>query len=201
MSFEPGQVITRRYVRGPLCTWVQPMRVIADDAAGLLLWQPAGSDFAKIVDADGRTAHEVTPGRMRDPRLIRTVWERADVLVLMPPKAAHAVWWFFQEGHFRGWYVNLEEPYVRRRDAVQTTDHVLDIVVTPQRHWQWKDVDEFGLRIGEPHYFDRAGADAVRAEGDRVVELIEAAAFPFDGIHTDFRPDPAWPLTRLTEEF
>ena len=31
---------------------------------------------------------------------------------------------------------------------------------------------------------------AVWAEGRRVVELIEAGAFPFDGTRTDFRPDP-----------
>ncbi|MFG3704156.1 DUF402 domain-containing protein [Micromonospora sp. NPDC047670] len=56
------------------------------------------------------------------------------------------MWWFFRAGVFTGWYVNLEEPCARRPDGVDTTDHVLDIVVTPQR--QWKDTDEFVGRIG-----------------------------------------------------
>lgn len=199
MSFEAGQVITRRYLRGQWCTWAQPMRVISDDETGLLLWQPAGSDLAKLIDADGNTPHEVTPDRMRDPKLTIGAWQGDDVLLLMPPKATYSVWWFFQEGTFTGWYVNLEEPYVRRHDGVETKDLVLDIVVTPERQWEWKDSDEFDGRIGEPLYFDSAAAAAIRAEGERLIKLIEAADFPFDRTHTDFRPEPGWPLLRLTD--
>jgi hypothetical protein len=57
MPFPPGQIIVRRYFLGDRCTWVNAMRVIRDDDAGLLLWMPVGSD----------------------------------VLVLMPPGAAHSV--------------------------------------------------------------------------------------------------------------
>ncbi|MFI6331055.1 DUF402 domain-containing protein [Micromonospora chersina] len=200
MTFTPGRVITRRYVRGDWCTWVQPMRVVADDERGLLLWHPAGSDFARIVDADGNTQHELTIDRMREPRLTVLTWTGYDILVLMPPGAAHSVWWFFRDGDFAGWYVNLETPYVRRPDGVDTNDHLLDIVVTPQRRWEWKDDDELEARTGHPLYLDRATATAVRAEADRVVTLIEAGAFPFDGTHTDFRPEPDWPTLRLAPE-
>src|SRR5437762_6410840 len=113
MSFEPGQVIIRRYLRGQWCTWAQPMRVISDDETGLLLWQAAVSDLAVLIDADGNTPHELTPDRMRDPKLTVRAWQ-GDVLLLMPPKVTYSVWWFFQGGTFSGWYVNPEEPYVRR---------------------------------------------------------------------------------------
>jgi hypothetical protein len=200
MTFTPGQVITRRYVRGNWCTWAQPMRVVADNERGLLLWHPTGSDFARIVDADGNTQHELTLDRMREPRLTVLTWTGYDILVLMPPGAAHSVWWFFRDGDFAGWYVNLETPYVRRPDGVDTNDHLLDIVVTPQRRWEWKDRDEFEARIGHPLYPDQVTATAVRAEADRVVTLIEAGAFPFDGTHTDFRPEPDWPTLRLSAD-
>lgn len=199
MRFEPGQVITRRYLRGPWCTWAQAMRVIGDDEHGLLLWQPAGGDLAILVDGDGNTPHEVTPDRMQDPKLTVRAWQ-GDVLILMPPQATYSVWWFFEEGTFAGWYVNLEAPYTRRPSEVQTKDLVLDIVVTPQRRWEWKDADEFDRRIGHPLYFDRATAEVIRGEGERLVGLIEGGAFPFDGTHTGFRPDPAWPLPRLSAE-
>ncbi|MGC4894501.1 DUF402 domain-containing protein [Micromonospora sp. DT31] len=137
---------------------------------------------------------------MRDPKLTVRAWHSYDVLLLMPANANYSVWWFFQEGNFAGWYVNLEEPYVRRHNGVETTDLVLDIVVTPQRQWKWKDADEFDRRIGHPLYFDSAAADAIRAEGERLTKLIEAGDFPFDGIHTDFRPDPHWPLPRLGDD-
>jgi len=173
------------------------MRVIGDDETGLLLWHPAGSDFARLIDADGNTQHEVTVDQMRDPKLTVRPWQDYDILVLMPPKAAYSVWWFFREGSFTGWYVNLEESYVRRHDGVDTNDLVLDIVVTPQRQWEWKDTEEFNERIGDPLYFDRATAETVRAEGERLIKLIEAGDFPFDGTYTDFRPGPSWPALRL----
>jgi hypothetical protein len=199
MRFVPGQTITRRYLRGEWLMWAQAMRVIRDDDGGLLLWQPVGGDFAKLVDADGGTAHEVSPDAMTSPELVSIGWGYADVLILMPPGAAHSVWWFFQDGVFTGWYVNLETPYVRRGDTVETTDHVLDIVATAQRSWQWKDEDEFAGRTGHPLYFDADEATLIRAEGERLVKLIEAAEFPFDDTYTGFRADPAWPVPRFPE--
>ncbi|WP_046568917.1 DUF402 domain-containing protein [Micromonospora sp. HK10] len=201
MIFRTGQVITRRYLRDGRCSWLQPMLVVADDADGLLLWHPVGSDYARLVDADGNTLHELPVDRMRDAKLAVQAWTGYDILVLMPPAAAYSVWWFFRDGAFAGWYVNLEDPYARRPDGVDTVDHVLDIVVTPQRRWEWKDTGEFTERIGHLAYFDRAAADAVRAEGERLVALVEAGEFPFDGTHTGFRPDPGWPpMLRLTPD-
>ena len=197
MGFVVGQTVVRRYRRGDWVTWVQPLRVVRDDADGLLLWAPVGSDLALLVDADGRTGHELTPDAMREPRLSVGQWRDVDVLILMPPAAAYSVWWFFDDGVFDGWYVNLEAPFVRRPDGVETVDHVLDIVVTPEREWAWKDADELAQRTGHPLYFGADEAAAIRAEGERIVGLIEAGKFPFDGTLTDFRGDPAWPLPKL----
>ncbi|MFF5081399.1 DUF402 domain-containing protein [Actinoplanes sp. NPDC000266] len=200
MSFEVGRVITRSYVRGCWHTWAQAMRVVADDGDGLLLWQPVGGDLATIVDADGKTGHDLSPARMREPRLTTRTWQHADVLMLMRPGVAHSVWWMFAGGVFDGWYVNLEAPFTRTGDGVRTTDSVLDIVVTAGRAWEWKDEDEFEGHVGDPLYYDRAGADAIRAEGDRVIKLIEAGDFPFDGTHTAFRAGAGWAIPRLTGE-
>jgi hypothetical protein len=95
--------------------------------------------------------------------------------------------------------VVLPARQVHRLVSVDTNDHVLDIVVTPQRQWEWKDVDEFKERIGDPLYFDSATAETIRAEGNRLIKLIEAGDSPFDGTHTDFRPDPDWPALRLAD--
>jgi hypothetical protein len=175
------------------------MRVLADDDGGLLLWQPVGADFATIVDADGNTGHDLSPDRMREPRLRARAWQGADIVMLMQPEARHSVWWFFEDGVFAGWYVNLEEPYTRWPGGVQTTDHVLDIVATPERRWEWKDLGEFERHTGHPLYYDEAGAAAIRAEGERLTGLIDAGVFPFDGTHTDFRPGSAWPVPRFPQ--
>jgi hypothetical protein len=44
-----------------------------------------------------------------------------------------------------------------------------------------------------------AEAAEVRAEGQRIVERIEANAAPFNEPWHDWRPDPHWPLPELPE--
>lgn len=194
MPYDVGQVLLRRYVRGGRYVWVQPMRVVRDDDAGLLLWHPAGSEYARVVDADGNTQHELPLDRMRQPRLARRPWLGYDILVLMPPGAAYSVWWFFTEGKFTGWYVNLEDPYRRHEDGVDTVDWVLDLWVEPDLTWRWKDEDEFDAVTGNLLYFDAAKAAEVRATGRAVVEVVARGGYPFDGTYVDFAPDPAWPV-------
>ena len=199
MPFTPGQVILRRYFRAGSYTWVQPMLVVADDAAGLLLWHPVGSQYARLTGEDGRDLHDATLEELRQPALTMATWSGHDILVFMPPESAYSVWWFFDDNRFAGWYVNLEDPYQRRDWGVETTDSLLDIVVGPDRRWRWKDEEEFAGRTGRPGYFDEMKAAEIRAEGDRLVRLVEQGAFPFDGTHAGFRPDPSWQLLRLPE--
>ncbi len=197
MRFLPGQVVLRRYRRAGRYTWIQPMWVVRDDEAGLLLWHPVGSDYARLVDAEGRTLHDVALSDMREPRFAPLTWQRYDTLVLMRPGETHSVWWFFGGGRFAGWYVNLEDPYERRDGGVDTTDLVLDVCVEPDGRWRWKDEEEFAALTGNPIYFDETGAARIRAEGERLIELAEAGRYPFDGTHVDFRPDPSWSTLRL----
>ncbi len=78
------------------------------------------------------------------------------------------VWWD-AEWSFLGWYVNLQAPLVVQRNRFDTTDWALDIVVEPDGTWHWKDEDEFAEAIELGVFADLAAADAVRAEGERVV--------------------------------
>lgn len=71
----------------------------------------------------------------------------------------------------------MEQPYVPRHDGGQTKGLVLDIVVTPERQWEWKDADEFDRRVGHPSYLDRDAAQAVRSTGERLIKVIDAGDF------------------------
>jgi predicted RNA-binding protein associated with RNAse of E/G family len=108
-----------------------------------------------------------------------------------------SVWWFFAEsGEFRGWYVNLEIPLGRTELGTDRIDGALDVTVDPHRRWQWKDEDEAAAAVEA----GRLGAEQLarlRAEGERLIGLAEAGAFPFDGTWCDFRPDPGWPAPAL----
>jgi len=48
------------------------------------------------------------------------------------------------------------------------------------------------LRQFFPDHYWVSEAAPVWAEGHRVIELIEAGSFPFDGTWCQWRPDPSW---------
>jgi hypothetical protein len=197
---EPGRLFVRRqYMRDDLLSRVWVGRVAADDERGLWMWIAAGSPYVDIGAADGRRFREVAFGEWgrTDKALHPYVWH-GDRLMFHPPGEAYSVWFRFTDGCFESWYVNLEDPAVRWDDGplagVDTVDHDLDIVVEPDRTWRWKDVEEFAAHLAHPDIYWVDDEAAVRAEGERVVKLIEEGAFPFDGTGTDFRPDPSWPV-------
>lgn len=52
----------------------------------------------------------------------------------MPTGTPWSVWLFWTEDWaFRGWYVNLEDPTERVGVEAVTQDHVLDLVIHPDR--------------------------------------------------------------------
>jgi hypothetical protein len=199
MLLRPGQLILHRNVRRGRLGWVRPARVVSQDKRGLLLWVDRGSPVANEVADDGRGMRGMpfTEWLTRPHRLEVGIWHGPPVLKFLPTEAAHSVWWFRDEtDRFRSWYVNLEETGVPWDDGdvagIDVVDQDLDLVVWPDLSWEWKDEEEFVERLAFPdHYWVRDEA-AVRAEGERVIKLVEAGEFPFDGTWCDFVPDPAW---------
>lgn len=201
MTFETGRVVLHRNVRHGRIGWVRPARVVSDDDRGLLLWLARGTTVVNEVAGDGRGMRAMPFGEWLDldHRLIVGSWRGPGVLKLLPPGAAHSVWWFRDDaGRFINWYVNLEEGGVRWDDGtvcgVDIVDQDLDIVAYPDLSWQWKDEEEFSERLAFPGRYWVIDEAAVRAEGVRVIKEIEAGQFPFDGTWVDFLPDPAWPV-------
>ncbi|GLY94639.1 DUF402 domain-containing protein [Actinoplanes sp. NBRC 103695] len=206
MAFAPGQVILHRNTRRGRIAFARPVRVVSDTSLGLLVWMARHTPVMYEVAADGRGArgrpfaewvtlpYEHRPGE----------WQGAGILMLFPPEADHSVWWFWtDEGVFDGWYVNLEERVVRWADGdlagVDVIDQDLDVVVRPDRTWEWKDEDEFAERLAFPDHYWATDEQAIRAEGRRVIKIVEAGEFPFDGTWTDFVPDPSWELPELPD--
>jgi hypothetical protein len=200
--FEPGRIIMHRNVHLDRIAWVRPARVISDDERGLLVWVAQESPVANEVAADGRGVRSMPFAEWvtLSYKLYLGTWTGPGVLKFLPTGAAHSVWWFrrVDSGRFAGWYVNLEEPGVRWDDGdvagVDIVDQDLDIWVPPDRNWRWKDEDEFAERLGLAEHYWVPDEAAVRAEGERVVKMIEAGEFPFDGTWVDFQPDPDWPV-------
>ena len=203
MIWSPGDVVVYRYGRLGKATFVRVGRVIRDDAEGLALWIAPGSPKVETVLADGRDLRAVPPlERVLMPRAQRhTTWHGGGIVQYVPPGRAWSVWWFFDErGGFAGWYGNLEAPQVRWHEetlrGVDSADRALDVVIRPDRTCHWKDEDEFAALTGLTGWWTARDAPAIRRDGQEIMQLAAAAAPPFDGRRTDYRPDPAWDPVR-----
>ena len=204
MTFVPGQVILHRNTRRGRLAFVRPVRVVSDTERGLLLWMARGTPSMDEVTADGRRARGMPFSEWVTQQFTMRAggWQGPGILLFFAPGADHSVWWFWDDdGVFQCWYVNLEERAVRWDDGpvagIDVVDQDLDVVVAPDRSWEWKDEDEFAERLALPdHYWVRDEA-AVWAEGRRVIKIAEAGEFPFDGTWTDFVPDPEWSVPEL----
>ena len=161
----------------------------------LALWLPAGTQWKRAVAADG------TP-----LRLTGTEWGLADhrapieTLRLVTPGKSHSVLLLWTEGHneFLIWYVNLEEPLRRTAIGFDYMDQVLDIEISQDlSKWRWKDEDEFqqAQNLG---LISVERAQELRAEGERVIDLVKARKSPFIGRWESWRPDPSWPIPVLS---
>jgi hypothetical protein len=200
---RPGQPLVRRYLRGEHVSWAQACRVISADGDGVLAWLPEGAGFAHRVAAGGEPVRAAPIAEFGAAELVLGQWRSTSALILMPTGAAHSVWWIFVGGAFTGWYVNLEarSPVWSTPTGfgVDVVDHELDIVVAPDRRWQWKDEQDLATVTGLPGYWDEAGSERIRAEGIRVIRCVEAGTFPFDDTWCGFRPDGSWPLPILPD--
>ncbi len=114
-----------------------------------------------------------------------------------------SVWWFFHaDGRFDGWYGNLESPKARWElpdgtCGLDTADRELDIEIEIDLTWSWKDEEPFVARAGSPGYWTTHQVDEIRADGYRLIAMVQDRLPPFDGRFTAFRVDPEWPLPDL----
>jgi hypothetical protein len=196
--FATGEVVHLRHFQHDQSGGVFPTRVVHDRPDGILLWEPAGTTFWLFDMPDGRSMAQTSLAEWIAARRVPVVRTTSrGLLSWHPPGLDYSIRWFFRpDGEFYGWYANLEEPAVPWRSGdlagMDTVDWDLDVWVTPDRRWQWKDEEQFAARLADAAYWVD-DEDRVRRAGKDVIELVEAGAFPFDGTWCDFRPDPAWP--------
>jgi hypothetical protein len=190
VTFHPGQLVVRRFIHSDQrIAAVRAALVVADDQRGLLLWSDVGSATMRRTDLAGRpTRHLPIAAELAMPTMLSPGRREAfRSLLLMPPGAAHSVsWGWLPDGTFTGWYVNLETPARRWFGGVDTHDQTLDVLVTADRAWLWKDEEDLAAR------YTQAQASEIRDEGTRVIALVEAGEFPFNGELRDFVPDRSW---------
>jgi hypothetical protein len=199
VGFTRGRVVLHRHFQGRRLGLLKTARVLADDERGLLLWVALGSPMLdrRAVDGRGLRAMPFQEWITTDTKLWEVTWRGPGVLKFLPHGRDYSVWLFRDGGgRFTGYYVNLEEAGVRWDDGavagVDIVDQDLDIWQPAGQPWRWKDEEEFTERLAFPGHYWVNDADAVRSEGLRVAQDIEAQIFPFDGSLLAELPDPEW---------
>ena len=195
--FEPGETVAFREVwrDAPWSTWA--VTVVSDGDGRTLLYRPIGMPGMLPVNEHGRFGRS-GHGHWHEAAW----WEHRHALVIHEWGEPFSIWcmWDAEWNHVC-WYVNLEVPWSRARGAIETFDHELDIVIEPDRSWQWKDEDRLAEHVaGGAH--TQAEADEFRRRGERVVaERIVPWAAPFDEGWEAWRPDPAWQVPTMPDDW
>ncbi len=172
----------------------KPVTVVERREDRVVLWLAPG------------TSTKAPPGfHVSIPELAAGTWAHSDWewyggrLMIWQPGDSHSTYLAWSdEGQFLGWYVNLEDPWRENPLGFDTTDHLLDIVIDPDRSWRWKDEDHLAEAV-EIGLFSTEQARSFRDAGEHAIERIEAWSGPFDEGWEDWRPDPGWPLPQIPE--
>lgn len=191
----PGDsVVLRRVWRRKLCR-VTAATVVQDTPELIALYWRKGCPL-KVTREPFRPTKLLSAERLN---LVDGVWGGTDVLLLVSPRAAHAVYAMWQSGHasFVGWYINLQEPVRRTPIGFDTMDHWLDIVISPDRsEWRWKDEDEFAEAV-TAGVLSADQARAIRAEGERAIRLVQAGPSSFYDAWEAWLPPTEWKIPEL----
>jgi hypothetical protein len=197
---EPGDVVSWHYGAS-----ADVLRVVRDDARGLVAWLPSGSERVAAVPRDGRGIRDRSlEERARlsaagDYRMEVVPWRGPGLLRIAPTAVPWSIWYFHDDdGTFEGHYVNLELVHERPVDGsprVHTRDLTLDLWFEAGEVWL-KDADELvaGTAVGK--YSERQAA-AIHEVAELARDHLVRRTWPLDEDWETWQPPADWdePLT------
>jgi hypothetical protein len=156
--------------------------IVLEDTPDLVsLYLPAGAHlwrwnieerrFRNPVITTGESVRLLFPGR---PFEVTAFYDAG-----RGPGRAAAAYFPGASRRFYGWKVDITSPFARTPAGFDVIDEVLDSIVEPDLSYRWKDEDEMANLVALGLYTLEEAA-ALRAAGERAIELVRAGAFPFD---------------------
>lgn len=190
--FRPGEAVVLRYITrmGSSVGMTWPFRVVRDDDDLVALYLPSGGTFMRWNTSASGTRE-----------LVEGEWRR-DTLRLMYPGKPYSIWLFWEgEGRpFTTYYVNFEEPFRRTSIGFDTNDHTLDIMVSPDLSWKWKDREDFDALVANGTVSAEFG-ESVNQAAREVLSLIENNGSPFSDAWHDWQPPDDWSMPAIHPEW
>jgi hypothetical protein len=197
-NFWPsGQPILYREVTQGRVWTARPVIVVCDTPEWVALCLQPGTVWRRCAPRESALPLVRCKAGLNHWRLDEVVWDLGQTLFVIHRAEAHATHLMWnRQGEFTGWYVNLQEPLRRTRLGFDFLDQELDIVVQSNGQWHWKDAEHLD-QAAALGLFSPAQTRAIRQEGQRVIERIEARLPPFDATWVHWRPPADWPVARL----
>lgn len=191
--WQAGDTVTVRNVRFGIVNYAVAAIVVEDRPERLVLYSPLNGAMCG-AEIDWKT------GAQEPPRPFRR--HTTDALTIYLPGRAHSITAMYHGGGgpFLCWYVDMREPFRRVPGGIVTNDLHLDILIGPDLRWRWKDEDHLARSV-ELGWMSQAHADALRREGEAVIESLKHNVPPFSEPWPSWRPDPAWPVPELPDDW
>jgi hypothetical protein len=195
--WSPGQAAVIREVWAGAFFQARSCVVVEDLDPQTTFYVPPGAPCAVPID-EGGTELRIPSAPWR--HAIRA--NASPVLSFAWPNTPYAVLLMWHaDGTPHRWYVNLQAPLARTRIGFDTVDHVLDVVIPPDRSgWGWKDEDDLARAV-DVGLFTPEDARWFAWWGERAVEHVLLRQPPFDLDWEDWRPDPDWAVPRLPADW
>lgn len=199
MSFvDPGRTVALRWVFRDRLWGARAATVVADGPERTLLaWGP-GSEWWSAHGTGRHSAErrwELALAGTWD--LVERPWTGSRVLFALEPDRPYGIglFWDADSGAFRNYYVNFQLPYRRSHAGFDSLDLDLDLVVSPDLSWRWKDEDDWAVArtCGALAAETIASVEASRVE---VLARVAAGLGDLRG-WVGWTPDPAWKPARL----
>jgi hypothetical protein len=180
-------------------TWsARPVTVVQDAPELVALWMAPGTHWLQPRRPDGGRVGILDV--LHDSWVLSdAIWQGGGALILQVPTGAHALigFWDDDNQHLDSWYINMQAPLRRTPLGFDTLDHILDIVVSlDRRSWAWKDEEPLAEAVSRGLVTPES-AHAIRAEGERALQLLLDGKPPFAPEWEQWAPDPAWGIPAL----
>ena len=197
--YKTGETVIFHGSQGEVLWFACPVFVVQDQADLVALYWSAGTP--NLTPTGRPTPQDLLSNQQQE--LQPSYWTNNNVLMLVRPGAAHSIYAMWPEGSLDllCWYVNLQAPLQRSRMGFSSMDHLLDLVISPDlSRWRWKDEDEFeqAIRIG---YYTPEQAQAIRAEGQRVLDGRSGPDSLMIARWANWRPRDHWGIPQFPENF
>jgi hypothetical protein len=170
-----------------------PVRVVEDAGDRLIIYLASGTP---LMSPEGSW-----PWASTHPWAAQGRWAGHGALQILSAIDAHSVWvfWEGEERRLEAWYINLEEPFRRTADGIETQDLELDFVVEPDGSWKRKDDELLDLWVEKGRWSAEEVA-GIRDIGARVETELLAGRRWWDERWASWEPPQGWEPWESTED-